>query len=59
MKAQNEEDSEGLNQKPPEGEPCKRYDWREKLVTREEKIKYLKAALRYWYSNEWYGSEKT
>jgi len=41
-----------------DNEPYKRYDWREKLKTRDEKIKYLKTALRYWYSNEWYGSEK-
>jgi len=41
-----------------EGKPDARYDWKIKLATREEKIKYLKTALRYWYSNEWYGSEK-
>lgn len=35
-----------------------RYDWKEKLITREERIKYLKTALRYWYSSEWYGSER-
>lgn len=41
-----------------EGKPETRYDWTAKLVTRDDRIKYLKTALRYWYSNEWYGSEK-
>ncbi len=41
-----------------EGKPEEMHDWRSKLVTREEKIGYLKTALRYWYSREWYGSEK-
>ncbi len=38
----------------PEG-PCK---WREKLKSREEKLQYLQTAERYWFSKEWYGSEK-
>ncbi len=42
-----------------EGKTYTRYDWTAKLVTKEDKIKYLKTALRYWYSNEWYGSEKS
>jgi len=32
--------------------------WQQKLSTREEKLKYLKTAERYWYSSDWYGSEK-
>jgi hypothetical protein len=32
--------------------------WRQKLESREDKLKYLKTGERYWYSNEWYGSEK-
>ena len=32
--------------------------WRGHLITKEEKLKYLKNAERYWYSTEWYGSEK-
>lgn len=32
--------------------------WRQKLSSRDEKLKYLKTAERYWYSNDWYGSEK-
>ena len=32
--------------------------WRQKLGSREEKLRYLKTGERYWYSEEWYGSEK-
>lgn len=32
--------------------------WRQKLESREDKLKYLKTGERYWYSDEWYGSEK-
>ncbi len=32
--------------------------WRQKLDTRQEKLKYLETGERYWYSEEWYGSEK-
>ena len=40
----------------PEGEePGK---WRQKLESREERLKYLQSAERYWYSTEWHGSEK-
>ena len=40
----------------PEGEePGK---WRQKLDSREEKLKYLQTGERYWYAEEWYGSEK-
>ena len=40
----------------PEGEDDGR--WRQKLASREEKLKYLEAGERYWYGKEWYGSEK-
>lgn len=40
----------------PEGEELG--GWRQKLESREEKLKYLEAAERYWYGKEWYGSEK-
>lgn len=33
-------------------------NWRKKLGTREDMLKYLKAGERYWFSKEWYGSEK-
>lgn len=32
--------------------------WRQKLGSREEKLKYLENGERYWYGKEWYGSEK-
>ena len=40
------------------GRPEERSDWKIKLGSREEALNYLKAALRYWYSKEWYGSER-
>jgi len=40
----------------PQGEDLGK--WQQKLETREEKLKYLQTGLRYWYSKEWYGSEK-
>ena len=32
--------------------------WRQKLGNREERLKYLKTGERYWYSDDWFGSEK-
>ena len=32
--------------------------WRQKLISREEKLKYLQTAERYWYGKDWYGSEQ-
>jgi len=33
--------------------------WEEKLgQDRTELIRFLKTGLRYWYSNDWFGSEK-
>ncbi len=40
------------------GTPEEKEEWRSKLTGREEEVKYLKSALRYWYSNDWYGSER-
>jgi len=40
----------------PQGEEVGR--WRQKLDSREEKLKYLRSGERYWYSQDWYGSEK-
>lgn len=41
-----------------EGKPVEKDDWRAKLGSRAEMLGYLRTALRYWYSKEWYGSEK-
>ena len=40
----------------PEGEELGK--WRQKLVSRQEKLKYLQTAERYWYGKDGYGSEK-
>jgi hypothetical protein len=32
--------------------------WRQKLESREDKLNYLKSGERYWYSDDWFGSEK-
>jgi hypothetical protein len=40
----------------PEGEEMGR--WRQKLESREDKLKYLETGERYWYGKEWFGSEK-
>ncbi len=40
----------------PDGEELGR--WRQKMDTREEKLRYLQTGERYWYSEDWYGSEK-
>jgi hypothetical protein len=32
--------------------------WRQKLLSRDEKLKYLESGERYFYGKEWYGSEK-
>ena len=41
-----------------EGKPDGRGDWREKLATRDERLGYIRSAMRYWYNEDWYGSEK-
>lgn len=41
-----------------EGKPTERADWKSKLRGKEEIKHYLSTALRYWYSKDWYGSEK-
>ena len=40
----------------PEGEHMG--EWRSRLRNRDEKLKYLQTAERYWYGKEWFGSEK-
>jgi len=41
-----------------EGKPEGKDDWRKKMSDRELMLRYLKTGERYWYSKEWYGSEK-
>jgi hypothetical protein len=40
----------------PEGEELGK--WRQKLESREERLRYLQTGERYWYGKDWYGSEK-
>jgi hypothetical protein len=40
------------------GKPEGSGDWKEKLQTNDDRMAYLKTALRYWYSSDWFGSEK-
>ena len=40
----------------PEGEVAGQ--WRQKLENRADKLKYLENGERYWYGQEWFGSEK-
>ena len=40
----------------PGGEDAGR--WRQKLETRDKMLKYLENGERYWYGDEWFGSEK-
>jgi hypothetical protein len=47
---------ETYEQGKPEGEDQGR--WEQKLLNRDEKIKYLKDSQRYWYAREGFGSER-
>jgi hypothetical protein len=40
------------------GKPEGPADWKEKLQGRDNRLGYLRTALRYWYSKDWFGSEK-
>lgn len=40
------------------GKPGAPVSWRGKLASRQDQIKYLKSGERYWYSDDWYGSER-
>jgi hypothetical protein len=41
-----------------EGKPEAAINWRQKMRTRDEMLAYLKTGERYWFSEEWFGSEK-
>jgi hypothetical protein len=41
-----------------EGMPEQPHQWRKKIQGRQEMLKYLQNGERYWFSKEWYGSEK-
>jgi len=41
-----------------EGRPQAPINWRAKMRNRDEMLAYLKTGERYWFSDEWFGSEK-
>jgi hypothetical protein len=41
-----------------EGKPEAAENWRLKLRGRDEMLAYLKTGERYWFNEEWFGSEK-
>jgi hypothetical protein len=41
-----------------EGKPETPISWRQKMRNRDEMLAYLKTGERYWFSEEWVGSEK-
>lgn len=43
---------------PKEGSQDNTYNWRAKLRSRKERLAYLETGERYWFSDDWYGSEK-
>ncbi len=40
------------------GKPKEPEAWRKKMRNRAEMLKYLETGERYWFSDEWFGSEK-
>lgn len=43
------------------GQPAKgeKYNWQSRLgENKEDILRFLKTGLRYWYSSDWFGSEK-
>ena len=40
------------------GIPLEKGEWKNRFTGREDEMKYLETGLRYWYSDDWYGSEK-
>jgi hypothetical protein len=41
-----------------EGKPEVPIIWRQKMRNRNEMLAYLKTRERYWFNEEWFGSEK-
>ena len=52
------EDVEVIGPSYEDGKPEGPEDWRAKMRDRAEMLKYLKTGERYWFSDEWFGSEK-
>jgi len=41
-----------------DGKPDKADAWRKKIGSREQMLRYLESGERYWFSEDWYGSER-
>lgn len=41
-----------------EGQPEAPDNWRAKITDRKQMLMYLETGERYWYSDDWYGSER-
>jgi hypothetical protein len=41
-----------------EGLPKAKDQWRDKITDRADMLRYLTNGERYWYSDDWFGSEK-
>ena len=52
------EDEKVLGKTYEAGKPVGPYNWRAKLEGREQMLKYLQTGERYWYGEDWYGSER-
>lgn len=52
------EQKEALGETYEPGKPAGACEWRKKLTTREQMVKYLQTGERYWYGKESYGSER-
>lgn len=40
------------------GIPTEPIRWRDKMGDRQQMLKYLQFGERYWFSDDWYGSER-
>lgn len=60
MKAPGREEVEVLGPTFESGKPSGEVmgKWSQKLTSRAETLKYLQTGQRYFYSNDWFGSEK-
>lgn len=52
------DDIEVLGETYDPGKPVAKDNWRGKLGSRADMLKYLQTGERYWYSDNWFGSEK-
>ncbi len=58
VKSQTGKEVEILGPTYDEGKPEGADPWRGKLKSRQDMLRYLRTAERYWFSDDWFGSEK-